>query len=280
MIKQIMLLMCLLPGVVLAGIHIPGIDNHSLDEQRNDITFAQTGIKQNMDDLTDDQDIDKVKLDEKDKHQAKVWELSETEIKRYKLLMENKSGIYYEGLRLTPLDILGINARNQTERDHFANLSAKFEAQKVAKNLAWNNAHFNAYQKVVAGLPVIQKSFDASKFGPHAYRPIKLKTGQQLHFYIKKDDAVTTLVAPLIKAIEESENTLLVLSCIDCDKSDMQLWANNHNIPKGLVDEGRIRLDLGYTQFDALALPKKEKKTPLLISVVSGHANLVDLGSL
>ncbi len=279
MLKRLSALMCLLPGLAMAGIHLSGINEATLDNASNDFDFAKTGIHKNIDDITDDQDIEAVQLSEKDKHAALVWELTDTEMKRYNLLMDNKSGIYYEGLKLTPLDILGINARNEQERDHFAQMSAKFEAQKVAKNLAWNNAHYRAYQKVVAGLPVIQH-FDASKYGPHAYRPIQLKSGQQLHFYLKKEDAVTTLVSPLVKAIEESQNTLLVLDCIDCNSSDMQLWANNHNIPKNLVDEGRIRLDLGSIQFDGLNMPLKEKKTPLLISVIGGHANLVDLGSL
>lgn len=277
MLKRCLMLL-LLPGLAGASITLPGIDNARLSNN-NDPDFARTGIEKNLDDITDDQELDKVELSETDKHTALVWELTDTEMKRYKLLMENKSGIYYEGLRLTPLDILGINARTRQERDRFANLSARFEAQKVAKNLAWNNAHFRAYQKVVEGLPVIQH-FDASKYGPQAYRPIVLKDSQQLYFYIKKDDPVTTLVQPLVKAIEESQNTLLVLNCIDCQSVDMQLWANNHNIPKGLVDEGRVRLDLGRIQYDAITLPKKEKKTPLLISVLANHANLVDLGSL
>lgn len=279
MLKRFAFLICMLPGLVIASIHLPGINDASIGSAPNDLDFVRTGLHQNMDDITEDQDIEKVKLSEEDKHTALVWELSDTEMKRYKLLMDNKSSIYYEGLKLTPLDVLGINARNEVERNHFAEISAKFEAQKVAKNLAWNNAHFRAYQKVVAGLPVIQ-NFDASKYGPHAYRPIQLKSGQRLHFYFKKDDAVTTLVAPLVKAIEESQNTLLVLDCIDCISSDMQLWANNHNIPKHFVDSGRIRLDLGSIQFEGLSLPAKDKKTPLLISVIGTQANLVDLGSL
>ncbi len=279
MLKRFVLLLCLLPGLSMAAIHLPGINDASIDNASQDMDFAKTGIHKNIDDITEDQDIEAVQLSAKDKHTALVWELTDTEMKRYKLLMDNKSRIYYEGLKLTPLDILGINARNEQERDHFAQVSAKFEAQKVAKNLAWNNAHFRAYQKVVKGIPVVQ-NFDASKYGPHAYRPIQLKNGQQLHFYLNKDDAVTTLVSPLIKAIEESQNTLLVLDCLDCTNADMQLWANNHNIPKSLVDSGRIRLDLGRIAFDALSLPKKEKKTPFLISVMGAHANLVDLGSL
>lgn len=278
MLKRYFALMTLLPGLSFAGVNLPGINDATLANDSFDLGFAKTGIQKNIDDITEDQNIDNVRLSDKDKHVALVWELRDDEMKRYKFLMDNKSGIYYEGLRLTPLDVLGINARDAKERERFAELSAKFEAQKVAKNLAWNNAHFKAYQKVVAGLPVIQ-NFDSSKYSPHAYRPIQLKNGQQLHFYFKKDNAVKTLVSPLIKAIEESQNTILVLGCIDCTHLDMQLWANNHQIPKGMVDEGRVRLDLGRIQYDALSLPQKEQKTPLLISVMNNHANLVDLGS-
>lgn len=279
MLKPILFMTCLLPGLVLASLAIPGIDEGVLGNQSNDVTFAKTGLKQNIDDITDEQDIDKVKLKKQDTHTALVWELTDDDMRRYKLLMDNKSGVYYQGLRLTPLDILGINARNEAERERFADISAKFEAQKVAKNLAWNNAHFKAYQNIVKNIPVIQ-NFNPSKYGPHAYRPIRLKSGQQLHFYVKKSEPVTTLVSPLVKAIAESNNTVLVLNCVDCDSNDMQLWANNHFIPKRLVNEGRIRLDLGCLSFENLSLPEKQKKTPLLISVLNAHANLVDLGGV
>lgn len=163
MLKRCFTLMLLLPGLSWASISLPGINDATLTSN-GDTDFVKTGIDKNIDDIVEDQDIDKVELSKEDKHRGLVWELTDSDMRRYKLLMENRSGIYYEGLHLTPLDILGINARNQQERDRFANLSAKFEAQKVAKNLAWNNAHFRAYQKVVQGIPVI-KNFDASKWG-------------------------------------------------------------------------------------------------------------------
>lgn len=269
----------LLPLPGFSAISLPSIEEKSMLANGVDLDFARTGIKDNMDDLTEEQELSEVVLTKEDQHEAKVWQLSIEEEKRYKLLMQNKSKVYYKGLRLTPLDILGINARTGEERAHFAELSATFEAQRVAKNLAWNSAHFKAYQKVVAGLPVVQ-NFDASKYSPHAYRPIKLKAGQQLHFYVKKDDPISTLIAPLVTAVAESQQSLLVINCLNCDQEELQLLANKHSLPKKLVDKELIRLELGDLAFEALNLPAKEKNTPLLISVLNSKANLVDLGSI
>ena len=51
---------------------------------------------ESQDDITPDQDINKVTLSADEQHEALVWGLSETEEKRYVLLMKNKSGVHYK----------------------------------------------------------------------------------------------------------------------------------------------------------------------------------------
>jgi integrating conjugative element protein (TIGR03759 family) len=261
----------------MASINVPGITESQLSVNVYDQTLSKTGLKENIDDITVEQDVEKVNLTEKDKHHARVWGLTELEEKRYLLLMDNKSPVYYEGLRLTPIDILGINARNDAERDHFAEISANLEAAHVSKNIAWNNAFFKAYQKKVGNLKVIE-NFDPRPYAPSSYKPIILKDGDILNFFVKKTDPVTTIIQPLVSAIQSSHNTSINLFIVDADSTSAQKWALNHSIPVELVNSGRITINIGDMAFQSLNI--KEKSTPILLLSKNGKSKIIDLGSI
>ncbi|TIE20334.1 TIGR03759 family integrating conjugative element protein, partial [Legionella pneumophila] len=209
-----------------------------------DQTLVKIGLTANEDDLTPEQDIKKITLTEAQLHEAKVWGLTPDEEKRYVLLMQNKSKFYYEGLRQTPIDILGLNARNETERNHFAELSARQEAQKVSKNIAWNNAFHKAYNKLFANVPVIG-DFDPSPYSPYAHKPVQLSQGDTLYFFIKEQDSVKTILLMLFEGIEQTPDTKLHLMLLDMNDTAIQIWANQHQIPQHLVNSGRISLNHG-----------------------------------
>lgn len=262
--------------LAFAELNIPGISTQSINTlAAQDQTLAKTGLTVNEDELTSDQDINKIQLNEKQLHEAKVWGLSLEEEKRYVLLMQNRSKIYYKGLRQTPLDILGLNARNETERNHFAELAAIQEAQKVSKNIAWNNAFHKAYNKLFANVPVVG-DFDPSPYSPYAHKPVQLSQGDTLYLFIKPDDAVKTILMVLIEAIENTPATRLNLMLIESDELSIQLWANKHQIPQYLVNKGQITINHGEQNYQALKL--KKKTTPLLLLSKNGSSSIVDLG--
>ena len=262
--------------LVFAELNIPGINTQSLNIRTfNDATLARTGLTANHDDLTSEQDINKLQLNEQQLHEAKVWELTLEEEKRYVLLMQNKSSIYYKGLRQTPLDILGLNARTETERNHFAELAAFQEAQKVSKNIAWNNAFHKAYIKLFQNVPVVG-DFDPSPYSPYAYKPIQLNQGDTLYLFIKPDDSIKTVLMMLLDAIENTPATHLHLMLLDKDELSIQLWANKHQIPQHLVNSSQITLNNGNQNYQALTV--KNKATPLLLLSKNGSSSIVDLG--
>lgn len=261
-----------------ADLTIPGIAmNHGNNSALalTDSTLAKTGIALNQDDITAGQNIDAVKLTEAQLHEARVWELTEDDEKRYVLLMQNRSGVYYRGLRQTPIDVLGINARNEAERNRFAELAARHEAQKVATNIAWNNAFYKAYNKLFARVPVVGE-FDKTPFSPMAYRPVTLNAGDTLFLFIKPDDAVRTVLLTLMDAVNITPDTRLNLMFLNADDTRIQQWANFNQIPRELVNNKRISLNHGELQFENLALARKT--TPLLLLTRQGASSIVDLG--
>ncbi|MHA3183302.1 TIGR03759 family integrating conjugative element protein [Legionella pneumophila] len=259
-----------------AELNIPGLNQQPMNALAiQDQTLAKTGLAMNEDDLTSEQDINKIKLTESQLHEAKVWGLTIDEEKRYVLLMQNKSKVYYEGLRQTPIDILGLNAKNEAERNHFAELAAQQEAQKVSKNIAWNNAFYKAYNKLFANVPVVG-DFDPSPYSPYAQKPIQLAQGDTLYFFVKDTDAAKTIILMLTDAIEQTPDARLHLMLLGFDDAAIQIWANQHQIPQHLVNSGRISLNHGELSYQSLKVTKKT--TPLLLMAKNGHSSIVDLG--
>lgn len=277
MVKYSWLMLSLLATQpVFAELNIPGLGTQPLNTlAAQDQTLARAGLEFNEDDITADQDPNKLQLNEQQLHEAKVWELTPDEEKRYVLLMQNRSKFYYQGLRQTPLDILGLNARNEAERNHFAELAAKQEAQKVAKNIAWNNAFYKAYNKLFANVPVVG-DFDPSPFSPYNHKPVQIAPGDTLYFFIKPEDAVTTILLVLMDAIENTPDTYLHVMLLESEDLAIQLWANKHQIPQHLVNNARITLNHGDLNYQALKVNKKS--TPLLLLAKNGHSSVVDLG--
>jgi len=236
--------------------------------------LEKIGLNSYQDDLTSEQDIESLKLTVEQLHEARVWELSENEEKRFVLLMQNKSKTYYEGLRLTPVDILGLNARNQAERMRFARLAARLEAQKIAQNIAWNTAFHKASEKETEGVPVVGE-FDKKPFSPRAYKPIFIKNGDTLDFFLTVDSPVKTIIAELVKAISINPGTALNIYLVGAEVGDIQQWANQHSIPQVLVQSTQVTLNQGGKQFESLAI--KTDELPVLVLVRNGAASRVDL---
>lgn len=262
--------------MVHAELSLPGVSSQRLNTLRTqDATLARAELTVNEDDITPDQDIHAITLTEQQLHEAKVWNLTLEEEQRYILLMQNRSSIYYKGLRQTPLDILGINARDEAERNHFAELAAAQEAQKVTKNIAWNNAFHHAYNELFANIPVVG-DFDPSPYSPYAHQPVHLNPGENLYFFIKPDHTVQTIIMILIDAIENTPDTQLHVMLLDCDDVALQLWANKNHIPEHLVTHGRLTLNHGEQNFQALKITNKNP--PLLLLSKDGKSSIVDLG--
>lgn len=237
------------------------------------------------DDITSDQDINKVTLTPEQKHQALVWGLTEDQEKRYVLLMQNRSGLYYQKSQLTPVEILGINARTNNERQVYAVLDAKQEFERTGKLLAFNAAYHEAATQLKnqLDLPMI-RPFDATKFSPYSYRPTALKPHDQLMFFIHMNDAVKPVVSYLMAAIIKEPTISLNIYFVgkEVSKREIEAWARGQNIPSTMVNKRQITLNFDQGKYDSLTIKMKKagkmEKTPLLILIRDGQSHPVDTG--
>lgn len=262
-----------------ANLNIPGLSAKSLSQSGvSDNALSNRGLQTYEDDVLDSQNIKDMKLSEKELHQARVWGLNEDEERRYLALMQNKSGVYYEGLHLTPVDILGLNARTEAEREHFATLSARFEAQKVAQNLAWDSAYHKAYNALFKNIPVVDLTFDPSPFGPLAHKPVALQPKDELYLFVKPSDAVKSILSTLSDAVSRQAGARLHLMILDASDEDVQFFANRMGLSHDQVANGVISLSHGELQYEGLSL--KHKNTPLLLLSRNNASSVVDLGRI
>lgn len=122
-----------------------------------------------QDDVTPDQTASTLSLTMEEKHQAAVWDLTEEQEKRYLFLMKNKTGLYYADKKMSPVEILGVNARDDDERAHYAALYASQTLQRNAKELAFYSQSGKAFQELVAfyALPVVHP-FNLAPYAPYS----------------------------------------------------------------------------------------------------------------
>ncbi|WP_122417208.1 TIGR03759 family integrating conjugative element protein [Pseudomonas viridiflava] len=92
---------------------------------------------------------------------ARDWNLSPQEWQRYQALMQSSRGVYSPGL--DPLTALGIEARSDEERRRYAELQVKAEAQRTAKELAYQREYDQAFQRLYPNLmPIASGASQAS----------------------------------------------------------------------------------------------------------------------
>ena len=263
----------------MAGFNLPQFSEKGLNNPPlSGAVLAEQGLDYFEDDVLESQSLKDRALSAKELHQAQIWGLTEDEEKRYLALMENKSGLYYEGLHLTPVDILGLNARTVAERAHFAELSAHFEAQKVAQNLAYNSAFHKAYNEIFKNTPVVGRNFDPSPYSPLAHKPVALRARDELYLFVKQTDPVKSIITSLSEAIGQTVDTRLHLMITDASNEDIQLFAHRMGLPHELVLSGRISLNSGRMQYEGLSI--ENKKTPLLLLARNRASQIVDLGKI
>ncbi len=81
---------------------------------------------------------------------ARDWNLNLQEWQRYQTLMQGSRGTYSPGL--DPLTALGIESRSDEERRRYAELQVKAEAQRTAKELAYQQAYDDAWKRLYPNL--------------------------------------------------------------------------------------------------------------------------------
>jgi len=176
-----------------------------------------------------------------EQHQANAWELSDSEWRRYRQLMLGIRGSVSDA-RLSPVEVLGIHARDEAERRHYALRWAEAMRADAERVLAFQRAYDAAAEQLFAGLPII----DAGR----------LKTVPQLTSALRQGDRVLFFTALECPACEAMLVTLLkhlnTVAGIDIYFTDLargseariRAWADEHGLEPAWVRGRRVTLNI------------------------------------
>jgi len=94
---------------------------------------------------------------------AHDWDLTPEEWTHYQQLIKGPNALWYP--KLSPPAILGMYAQTPQEQEHFAEIVAHEEHDKIMRELRFNNAVHLAMLKLYPAEPLVQP-FDLTPFNP------------------------------------------------------------------------------------------------------------------
>lgn len=170
------------------------------------------------------QELEKTQI----KNRAREWGLTTEEWLRYEQLKQGRRGVLSPGL--DPITLLGIEARSDQERQHFADLSVKQDFQRVEAELAFQRAVNAAWQRVFPDVMPIQPDLARGQVSQ-----------ERLALFVRADcvpcdSKVATLIA---------SQRLLDIYLVDSEGKDdrVRVWARKLKIPVERINNRTITLN-------------------------------------
>lgn len=199
---------------------------------------------------------------------ASDWGLTTEEWQRYQQWMQGADGLWHT--QLSPPEVLGLHADTPEEQQHFAQLVAKQEHDRVAREFAFNQAVFLAMRQLYADEPMI-KDFDKTPFNPNKNQPQNktvLQAGDHLALF-EKTQALDVAILPKLLAILQANPKIgLDIYCVgNWEDNAIQQWAALNRIPASWVQSGRITLNHSNKPVSTpyLVLMRDGKSTPISV---------------
>lgn len=232
-----------------------------------------------IDDVSQD-DKENIRLNAGQKHHAKVWALTDEQEKRYVLLMSGKSGWYYKNRPLTPIEILAINARSNDERLSLTKKSVEQDAQRIAKELAFNavwNQVRKSYWKSMMLKPI--REFNMKKYSPYQDKKLGIRSGDQLLLFAKVEHELRIPMSKIVKKINQTNSIRLKVYLVSDKNAHLNIsrWIKLH----GLRSEHNLSKKIEVLQGDkAYANLKNQPKMPALYLIREGKSKLISINRL
>lgn len=211
---------------------------------------------------------------------AQDWALTSDEWQHYAELMRGKNGLWYP--HLTPPEVLGLNAQTPQQEQHFAEIVAQQEHDKLLRELKFDQAVHQALLRLYPSEPIIQ-SFDSSPYNPIQVRPSKslanIQLGDHVILFVDISKGLDFATLPqLIAEITTRPSITLDIYCVNAtDDITIRNWAILNSIPMNLVSSGRITLNHDNGRLQKIA---SHVSLPYVLLVHQGQSTPISLGGL
>lgn len=188
-------------------------------------------------------------LSDLDRVRARLWELSEMEWQRYKQLMQGIRGSISPST-ISPIEVLGIHARDETERQRYAELWVHAMREDVDRILAFQRAYDAAGKRLYPNEPLI----DIDRLPGKTEETSVLQSTDRLLFFARPAcPACDMLVGKLLKRIDDVSGIDIYLTEIaPGDDVTVRDWASAHRIDPEWVRSRRITLNYDGGALDKL----------------------------
>jgi integrating conjugative element protein (TIGR03759 family) len=205
-----------------------------------------------------------------DLERSRVWGLSDLEWRRYQDLLLGIRGSVSPA-NLSPVEVLGIHARDDAERRQYAELWARAMFEDAERILAFQRAYDDAARRLNPGLKLI----DTAELRTTPIKRSELRGDDRVLFFTGLDcPACDAVLGKLLERIDRIDGVDIYVT--DADSSDdtgIRRWAEAHAIEVAWVRDGRVTLNYdpgvlsriadGSTRPPALFVRRQDQVSPL-----------------
>ncbi len=190
----------------------------------------------------------------------KIWDLSIEEWDRYQSLMQGMRG-FVSVDNLSPIEVLGIHARTDEERNKYATLWAKLMREDTIRILKFQRAYDEASLKLNQDTPLIDPALLPVALESASS---ELQTDERIMIFVELDCVVCDLVVDrALDSLDEVEGIdVYFLNLEPTQEHRLQTWANERNIDSNLVRSGRVTINFDDGLLESLE--PHQSKVPTL----------------
>jgi integrating conjugative element protein (TIGR03759 family) len=179
---------------------------------------------------------------------AARWQLSIDEYRRYLSAVSGLRGKISDA-RITPIEVLGIEARDDAERQHYAELYVEMMWADAGKVLAYTRAVQDAWERLHPGAQLVSLERIDEWRARHgsARPPLAGRTAARLIVFTRTGcgscDGKVRAALSAVAAGRASGADLYVLGVPASHDDKIRAWARTIPIPPDLVEAGTVTLN-------------------------------------
>lgn len=184
--------------------------------------------------------MDENTLSSSERARSRYWGLSQTEWRRYTQLMQGIRGSI-SPLTISPIEVLGIHARDQDERRRYAEMWARAMREDVSRILAFQHAYDEAGRHLYPNEQLI----DLDRLPRRGNKISSLQPGDRVLFFTRPDClACDALLGKVLKRIDKVAAIDIYITGVKTgDDQAVRDWAAGHSIKPEWVRSHRVTLN-------------------------------------
>lgn len=173
---------------------------------------------------------------------ARAWSLNETEWRRYQRLMQGIRGSVSPAT-LSPIEVLGIHARDAAERRDYAKRWAVALHEDAERVLAFQRAYSEAAQRLYPG----QRLIDTARLDSRPAQTTHLQAGDRILLQVGLDcPSCDAALAKALTRLDVVAGIDIYVSGVDTSAQDgIRRWAMAQGIRSEWVQSRRVTLNVG-----------------------------------